>query len=149
MRIGALGFGLVLAATCGTASAEDPPKPKWSGEVSAGSVITTGNSESATLNAKGEVVYQSERWRNTLNGSAMKTESTDPLTGDDVTTAERYGVGNKTDFNFTDKDYAFLALEFEKDLIGPVRERTSETAGYGRKILTGPEHLLEGQATPS
>jgi putative salt-induced outer membrane protein len=144
MRIGT--FGLLLAAACGTAFAQDPPpKPKWSGEVSAGSVVTSGNSDSSTINAKGEVVYQSERWRNTLNGLALRTESEDPATGDDVTTAERYLVGNKTDFNFTDRDYAFLALEFEKDLIGPVRQRTSETAGYGRKVLTGPEHLLEAE----
>ncbi len=140
-----LAFGLLLAATCGTAFAEDPPKPKWSGEVSAGSVVTTGNSDSSTINAKGEVVYQSERWRNTLNGLALRAVTEDPATGDDVTTAERYLVGNKTDFNFTDRDYAFLALEYEKDLVGPTRERTSETVGYGRKVLTGPAHLLEAE----
>lgn len=139
------GLGVLLAATCFGAFAQDPPKPKWSGEVSAGSVVTTGNSESSSINAKGEVVYESERWRNTLNGLALRTVSTDAATGDDVTTAERYLLGNKTDFNFTDRDYAFLALEFEKDLVGPVRERTSETAGYGRKVLTGPEHLLEAE----
>ena len=138
-------LGLLLAAACGSAFAEDPPKPKWSGEVSAGSVVTTGNSESSTINAKGEVVYQSERWRDTFNASAIRTEQTDAATGDDITTAERYTAGNKTDFSFTERDYAFLALEFEKDLVGPVRERTSETAGYGRKILTGPEHLLEAE----
>ena len=142
MRIGTLG--LLFAATCFSALAEDPPKPKWSGEASAGSVVTTGNSDSSSINAKGEVVYQSERWRNTTNGSAIRTEATDS-TGADVKTAERYLLGNKTDFNFTEHDYAFLALEFEKDLVGPVRERTSETAGYGRKILTGPEHLLEAE----
>ena len=93
-----LAIGLLLAAaTCGTAFAEDPPKPKWSGEVSAGSIVTTGNSDSSTINAKGEVVYQSEHWRNTSNASAIRTEQTDATTGDDITTAERYTVGNKTD----------------------------------------------------
>jgi putative salt-induced outer membrane protein len=140
-----LTVALLFAVACGSAFAEDPPKPKWSGEVSAGSIVTTGNSESSTINAKGEVVYQSERWRNTSNASAIRTEQADATTGEDLTTAERYTVGNKTDFNFTDKDYAFLALEYEKDLVGPVRERTSETAGYGRKILTGPAHLLEAE----
>ena len=136
---------LLAAAACGPAFAEDPPKPKWSGELSAGSVVTTGNSDSSTINAKGEVVYQSERWRNTTNAGAIRTETTDAATGDDLLTAERYLLGNKTDFSFTERDYAFLALEFEKDLVGPVRERTSETAGYGRKFLTGPEHVMEGE----
>lgn len=135
---------LLLAAASGAVVAADPPPP-WSGEVSAGMIVTTGNSETTTVNGKAQVVYQSERWRNTTDASTIKTEQTDATTGDDVRTAERYLLGNKTDFNFTDRDYAFLALEFEKDLVGPVRERTSETAGYGRKILTGPAHLLEAE----
>ena len=137
-------LGLLLAAASAPGFAADPPPP-WSGEVSAGLVVTTGNSESETANVKAQVVYQSARWRNTTDASALKTEQTDAVTGDDVRTAERYLLGNKTDFNFTERDYAFLALEFEKDLVGPIRERTSETAGYGRKVLTGPAHLLEAE----
>lgn len=137
-------IGLLLMAPAFGAVAADP-QPPWSGEASAGVVVTTGNSESSTANAKGEVVYASERWRNTFNAAALRSVQADALTGDDVVTAERYAVGNKTDFNFSDRDYAFLALEFEKDLIGPVRERTSETVGYGRKILAGPAHLLEAE----
>ncbi len=144
MRLRALG--LLLAAAPGITLAQDaPPPPPWSGEASAGMILTTGNSESSTVNAKGEVVYRSKLWRNTLNAATVRTTQEDTATGADVRTAERYGVGNKTDFNFTERDYAFLALEFEKDLVGPVRERTSETAGYGRKILTGPAHLLEAE----
>ncbi len=136
-------FGLLLAAAIpGAVLAADPP-PRWSGEASAGVVVTSGNSESATTNAKGEVVYNSERWRDTFNASALNTSQT--VAGVEARTAERYLVGNKTDFNFTDRDYAFLALEFENDLFGPIRERTSETAGYGRKLLTGPRHTLEAE----
>ena len=141
-------LGLLLATFAGAAFAQDaapPPPPPWSGEVSAGTVVTTGNTESSTLNAKGEVVYQSTRWRNTSNGSVIRTETTDPVTNTDVVTAERYLAGNKTDFNFDERNYAFVALEFEKDLVGPVRERASETVGYGRKILLGPTHLLEAE----
>ena len=147
MRFEILGL-LLLATASSVAYAEDappPPPPPWSGEVSAGSIVTTGNTESETFNAKGEVVYQSKKWRNTSNGSVTKTETTDPLTDEDVVTAERYLAGNKTDYNFDERNYAFVALEFEKDLVGAVRERASETAGYGRKILLGPTHLLEAE----
>jgi putative salt-induced outer membrane protein len=147
MRLATFGL-MLLAAVPGAALAQDappPPPPPWSGELSAGSTVTTGNSESSTINAKGELVYQSKIWRNTFNGNAIRTETTDPVTDEDVVTAERYLAGNKTDFNFTERDYAFLALEFEKDLVGPTRERTSETVGYGRKVLTGPAHLLEAE----
>jgi len=141
MRLGCLGL-LVMVSAPGLAIAADPPPP-WSGELSAGVVNTTGNSETSTANAKGEVVFNSERWRNTSSGAAIKAEQT--AAGVEVVSAERYSAGNKTDFNFDERNYAFVALEFEKDLIGPIRERTSETAGYGRKILTGPKHLLEAE----
>ena len=146
-------FCLLLAAVAPglAAAAEDPPPPtRWSGEVTAGFVETTGNSETRTANARGEVVYAVETWRNTFNASALQSQATqtNELTGleENQVTAERYGAGNKSDFNFTERDYAFLQLEYEKDLIGGVRERTSETVGYGRKVLTGPDHLLELEA---
>lgn len=122
-----------------------PPPPPWNGEVTAGLVLATGNSDSTTANGKAQVVYAAEKWRNTFDTTLIKTEQTSPVTGVEEVTAERYLVADKADFNLTDKDYLFLALEFEKDLVGPVRQRTSETAGYGRKILTGPAHLFEAE----
>jgi putative salt-induced outer membrane protein len=142
-------LGLFAFAVVPVVAAQDapppPPPPPWSGEASAGLIVTTGNSESETFNAKGEVIYQSRIWRNTLNATAIKTQQTDKVTGIEARTAERYLVGNKTDFNFDERNYAFLQLEYEKDLFGPVRERTSETTGYGRKLLTGPTHTLEAE----
>jgi putative salt-induced outer membrane protein len=37
----------------------------------------------------------------------------------------------------------FASLDWEKDLFGGIRERTSETLGYGRHVLVGPTHLLD------
>lgn len=111
----------------------------WSGEVSAGYVATSGNTDTSTSNAKAEVVYTQKAWRNTFNALAINSEQAG------LRTTERYAFGDKADINLTEHDYAFLSVEFEKDLFGAVRERTSETAGYGRKILTGPEHTLEAE----
>jgi putative salt-induced outer membrane protein len=148
MRLRLFGSMLFLVAPVvaaqDTPEAAPPPPPPWSGEASAGIVVTSGNTESSTVNAKGELVYQSKVWRNTSTGNVITTEQTDAA-GLESRTAERYAAGNKTDFNFTDRDYAFLALDFEKDLVGPVRQRMSETIGYGRKILTGPKHTLEAE----
>ena len=131
---------LLLVFLPGTSVAAVEP---WSGELNAGYVATSGNSDSRTTNGKVELVYTGAVWRNTLAATAIQSSQTSQVTGVEEISAERYAVGDKADFNFTARDYAFLALEFEKDLVGPVRERTSETVGYGRKVLTGPEHLLE------
>lgn len=129
-------------------SAQDaapPPPPPWTGEGSAGLVVTTGNSETTTANAKVQAIYASPDWRNTFDSTVIKTAQTSKVTGLEEVTTERYLATNKADYNMTPQDYLFLSLEFEKDLAGPVRERYSETAGYGRKILVGPAHLLEAE----
>ena len=151
MRFRTLGVLLAAVAPGLAAAADDPPPTtRWSGEVTAGYVETTGNSETRTANARAEVIYASETWRNTFNAAAIQSQATqtNELTAqeENKVTAERYGVGNKTDYNLTEVDYAFLQLEYEKDLIGGIRERTSETIGYGHKLLTGPAHLLEVEA---
>src|SRR3546814_4936267 len=47
------------------------------------------------------------------------------------------------DYNITTRDYAFVAVEWKKDLLAAIRGRTSETAGYGRHVLIGPTHILD------
>jgi putative salt-induced outer membrane protein len=138
-------LALIAALPAVAQDTPPPPPPPWQGEVSAGLVMTTGNSESTTANAKVQAIYQSTDWRNTFDSTLIKTEQTSPVTGVEEVTAERYLVTDKLDWNMTPRDYLFLSLEFEKDLAGPIRQRTSETVGYGRKLLTGPEHLLEAE----
>lgn len=141
----ALAAVLPFAALAAESEADKGP---WAGEVSAGYVATSGNTETSSTNGKLELIYDSKLWRNTFNASALHSKNTTdapaPLTGTvDVVTAEQYKAGDKLDFNFTEHDYAFVAVEWELDRFGAIRERTSETLGYGRKILTGPLHTLE------
>jgi putative salt-induced outer membrane protein len=138
-------FAFVAAMPAVAQDAPPPPPPPWQGEVSAGFIMTTGNSETTTANAKAQAIYQSTDWRNTFDAALIKSEQTSKVTGLEEVTAERYLVTDKLDWNMTPRDYLFLSLEFEKDLAGPIRQRTSETVGYGRKLLTGPEHLLEAE----
>lgn len=112
----------------------------WSGEIAAGYLGTSGNSETRSLNAKVGLEYTQERWKNTFVGTALGSAE---AAG---STAERYTAANKTDFNFSERDYVFVALEWEKDLFGGIRQRTSETVGYGRHVLTGPVHTLDLEA---
>lgn len=140
MRTASRSAALLAAVVLATPALAVEP---WSGDVGVGYLATSGNSESSSVNGKFELVYTAKRWRNTLNGAATQSAQEDEATGETRRSAERYTAGDKADFNFTERDYAFVAFEWEKDLVGPIRERMSETAGYGRKVLTGPEHTLE------
>jgi putative salt-induced outer membrane protein len=54
-------------------------------------------------------------------------------------------VGDKLDWHLNPRDYVFGAVDWEKDLFGGFRERTAETVGYGRHLLTGPVHVLDAE----
>lgn len=109
----------------------------WSGDVALGYLATTGNSKTSSLNGKFSVVYAQERWKNTFSAAAINTYA------DNVSSAESYAANEQLDYNFTTRDYAFGAVEWNKDLFAAIRERTSETAGYGRHVLVGPTHFLD------
>lgn len=109
----------------------------WSGDLAAGFLATSGNSQTRSLNGKLALVYDRDVWQNSFAASALGSSD------NDTTTAERYTVGDKLDYNFSEHDYWFGTVEWEKDLFGGIRERTSETVGYGRNVLTGPVHLLD------
>ena len=111
----------------------------WSGELAAGYLATSGNSSTRALNAKAQVGWTQGPWKNVLLGSAINTAERGAVT------AERYLTTDKLTYDFAERNYVFLALEFEKDLFGGIRTRSSETAGYGRHFLSGPVHKLDGE----
>jgi putative salt-induced outer membrane protein len=111
----------------------------WSGEFDAGYISTTGNSRTSSISAKAVADYKVNAWKNSFVGTALNSSD------HDVTTAEHYTAADQLSWDFTLHDYLFGNAEYEKDLFGGVRDRTSETAGYGRHILLGPVHVLDAE----
>lgn len=111
----------------------------WSGEAGAGLLTTSGNSESESFNGKLLLDRKSEAWKNSFNATAINQGD------EDGRTAERYAIGDKLDWSFSERDYLYGAVDWEKDLFGGYRERFSETVGYGRHLLLGPVHTLDAE----
>ena len=109
----------------------------WWGEASLGMLNTSGNSQTTSINGKFTLDYQQDPWRNAFLAQTIQSKA------DSESTAERYLITDKVDYTFANQNYAFLAGDFEKDLFGGIRRRTSETAGIGRHILRGPTHVLD------
>jgi len=112
----------------------------WAGDVGLGYIASNGNTRSSTANAKLSLVYTNDAWQNTFLGTALGTSS------NSVSTGEQYGASDKLDYNFTPNDYALVSVEWFKDVKGPIEERLVESIGYGRRVLTGPVHLLDVDA---
>lgn len=111
----------------------------WSGEAGLGFLSTSGNSDTRSLNGKFLLDYVEGPWKNAFAANAIGSSD------GGESTSERYLVTDKLDYSLGERNYLFTALEWEKDLFGGVRERTSETVGVGRRFLLGPAHFLEAE----
>ncbi|MFA5939022.1 MAG: DUF481 domain-containing protein [Sinimarinibacterium sp.] len=114
-----------------------PVQAQWSGEGALGYLATSGNTSTKSLNGKVKVDYTTDAWKNSFQGLGVYSAD------QDESTAERYGASDKLDWNLSELDYVFAAIDWEKDLFGGIRERISETVGYGRHVLNGPAHMLD------
>ncbi len=119
--------------------AQDEPESPWSGKTTLGYLATSGNTETSTLNAGFEVGYKTGKWAHTFKAAAVNASE------DDVTTAEAYDAGWKSERNLTDHDFLFGRLNWRKDRFGGFDTQFSQTVGYGRRLIDADKHKLNAE----
>jgi putative salt-induced outer membrane protein len=110
----------------------------WSGDASAGYIRTTGNTDSTSLNAKGDLDWKSGPWDNQAKALAGYASSKGE------STAEAYQFGNKLNRDFSAFDYAFASLDYANDRFAGITSRYSEAVGYGRHFIKTDTQILDG-----
>jgi putative salt-induced outer membrane protein len=112
----------------------------WGGKVNLGYLATSGNTETTSLNTKGVVGLRSGDWQHVLMVEAIRaTES-------GQTTAKRTQAAEKSEYSFSEHNYVFGLLNYEKDEFSGFDRRTSEAVGYGRRILHDDSQTLDLEA---
>ncbi|WP_321529754.1 DUF481 domain-containing protein [uncultured Desulfuromonas sp.] len=119
---------------------EDAPGT-WKDQAELAYVDTSGNTDVTTLSAKNKLTYQfTDRitglWKvEILNGKS-----------DGERNAESYFSELRSDYACTDLLYYYAQASWLKDRFADIDSRTVLGAGSGYKFLTGPKHLLVGEA---
>lgn len=113
---------------------------EWTGAGEFGYLATSGNTDTQSLSAKLGLTNERARWRHTLGLEA--TNNAD----NDVTTAERYAANWQSDYKLSEIDYLFGRLSYETDKFSGYDYRTSETLGYGRRVLKTDNMTLDLEA---
>lgn len=121
---------------------KEKEKEKYSGNVELGYVNTTGNTETQTINAKAKVEANYSKWRQTLKLEALNNSD------EDTTTAERYFASLKTDYRFSQRDYAFGLINYDNDRFSGYNYRTSISLGYGRRVIDDSTLWLDLEGGP-
>ncbi len=121
------------------------------GEGELGFLMTSGNSETESVNGRFGLYYESDRWRHQGQLEAMySAEEKESDTGESemVTSTEKYLVSAKSGYKFTENDYAFLTGSYEDDRFSGYEYQTSVSAGYGRRLFKTERMLMEIEAGP-
>jgi len=148
-----LALIILISGSIFSAAAEEAEEKKspWSGEGEVGYFLTTGNTETTSLNAKLSLNYETAIWFNEAKFSAINSGETiknDDGTEKDKTSAEAYAVTDKVGFNFTENDYVYLGGAWEKDRFNGYDYQTMVSAGYGRRLITNDKIKLKFEIGP-
>ena len=121
-------MGSVQADTKQPVTKDDPV---WKLQAELGFVKTTGNTETETTNAKARATNERNNWRHEVRFETVRSADN---TG---TTAERYLLSGKTDYNMTTLSYLFAKLQYEDDRFNGYQYQASLIAGYGYHLFKG------------
>lgn len=122
----------ILLGWLGTALGQDgpaAPSNPWSGEAELGVVTTGGNTKTRNINAKAAITHERVHWRHVLSAEALGSSDRDS------TTAERYAAREKSDWKWSENNYLFITVAWEKDRFSGFDYRISEALGYGRRLI--------------
>lgn len=107
------------------------PKPKWTGNISAGFTATSGNTSTEMVSASVSVARRSEKDRTTASADYAKGKQRDPATGQDITTEDWWRAKAQYDYFFSKKFFGFINTSYEKDAIAALDRRVVFGGGAG------------------
>ena len=141
-----------LVAVCATgkpayAASEEAA---WKTTAELGYVVTSGNSETSTINAKIDTTHEQagQPWRHHVHAEAFAAKTTDTVTNVETRSAERYQLSGKTDYKFNDTDYAFVTANYDKDRFSGFDYQATLAGGYGKRVLNDAGMTLDLEVGP-
>jgi putative salt-induced outer membrane protein len=141
-----LGGLTILATATAYAEAAAPDATvidtAWKGNVEIGYVMTSGNTETESLNAKAKAETEREKWRHTINLEALNSSD------QSVTTAERYFISGQSDYKMGKKNFFYALVSYEDDRFSGYDYRVTESIGYGRRVIGEPNLTLDLEIGP-
>ena len=134
---------LALSTATLTALADTPPPPPpaqgWSGKGEAGYVMSRGNADTDSANAKLDLADVFGDWKQSFHLEGLYGRS------DEITSAERWAALVQSAYQFTPRAFAFGALHFLQDEFSGFQYQASITTGVGYKFLEMNSDKLSAQ----
>lgn len=142
MRLKHFTAVLFVAALGGLSLPLSAQQGELSGSGELGLVVNRGNSDSESANATVEVLYEQEHWSNESTASGVYSRDSGE------TSANRFVLANRTDYQFGGHRYAVGALRYDRDRFSTFSYQASAALGYGYRLIDTEAHRLRIEAGP-
>ncbi len=114
----------------------------WKGQGEFGLVLAKGNADNLSVNGKLDFNFEEAQWLYNFYVSALRAESSD------VASANRYELGGKAGYKFSERAYLFGSARHENDDFAPHEYQTTIAAGYGYKAIDSEDTKLAIEVAP-
>ena len=122
---------LVSLAHAGLASAQAPAPPKiWTVAMSAGWALTSGNTDTSSVNAAYDIVYNPQT-KNVVKSDGLFLRSRT----EEVLSANRIGLNVRDEYSLTARTFVFGQNQYLRDEFKNIDYLLAPTAGLGYKIF--------------
>lgn len=112
----------------------------WSGSGEAGLLISDGNTETESANAKLLVSNEIGAWKHSAGLSALYASTSS------TKTAQRWELSGQSNYNISDKTFAFGAGRYEEDDFGGFDYQATLSTGLGRRFIATERTRLTATA---
>jgi len=116
-----------------------PPPPPLAVKAQVGYVSSHGNTDAQTANAKIEVIYTVDAWKHDLQLAGLYGKS------NEIVSAESLDVQWQSNYNFTNRLFAFGALHYDDDKFSGFQYQETLSAGAGYSIVKLADATLDAQ----
>ena len=135
-------FAGTCALVAALGSVATPAVAEWTGKGDVGASIATGNSENQAASANLEIKHQADRWTHTVGFAGNYGND------GEETTAQRWEVRGQSQYDFTERAYAFGAARYEDDRFSQYDYQASLAGGLGYKLVDSERTRLWVQGGP-
>jgi len=111
----------------------------YGGRIEVGYQARSGNTDRTDLNSRVILGAQKGAWAHTLEVRAISA------TAEEETAEERYYLATKSEYDVSERDYFFAAINGEKDRIRNIDRQTTEAIGYGRRLVATESTRLDAE----
>jgi putative salt-induced outer membrane protein YdiY len=125
-------------------AAPPPPPPLWDAQVGASFVGTTGNSDTSATGADFNAHRRGFVWQIDSSATAVRTSSTDPVTGVESTTAERYLGLLRVQRKLTPIIGVSSGVKLERDRFSGLDFRSIIDGSLSWALVRQPQWTLDG-----